>query len=55
MSERRLIWIGAIAGSTLGGLLPGLWHASLFSMWGLLFSTLGGLAGIWAGWRIGRG
>jgi hypothetical protein len=55
VSERRLIWIGAIVGSTLGGLLPALWHASLFSMSGLLFSTLGGLAGIWAGWKLGRG
>lgn len=55
MSERRLIWIGAIAGSILGGLVPGLWHASMVSMWGLLFSTLGGLAGIWAGWKLGRG
>jgi len=55
VSERRLIWIGAIVGSIFGGLLPGLWHASSFSMSGLLFSTIGGLVGIWAGWRIGRG
>jgi hypothetical protein len=55
MSDKKLIWIGATVGSTLGGLLPGLWHASMFSMWGLLFSTIGGLVGIWAGWKIGRG
>lgn len=55
MSDRKLIWIGAAVGSTLGGLLPSLWYASMFSMWGLLFSTIGGLVGIWAGWRIGRG
>jgi len=54
MREKKLIWIGAAMGSTLGGLLPGMWHASMFSMWGLLFSTIGGLVGIWAGWKVGR-
>jgi len=55
MSAKRLIWIGAIVGSTLGGLLPGVWHASMWSMSGLVFSTLGGLVGIWAGWKVSQG
>ena len=55
VDSRRLIWIGAFVGGTLGGLLPGLWHASMFSLSGFVFSTIGGLAGIWAGWRIGSG
>lgn len=55
MSDKKLIWIGATVGSTLGGLLPGLWHASIFSMWGLLLSTVGGLLGIWVGWKLSRG
>jgi len=54
MASRRLIWIGAFVGGTLGGLVPCMWHASMLSMSGFLFSTIGGLAGIWAGWRIGR-
>ena len=55
MSTKRLIWIGSIVGSFIGGLIPGLWHASMFSMWGLVLSTIGGIAGIWLGWRIGQG
>ncbi len=55
MSEKRLIWFGVIVGSTLGGLVPSLWHASMWSLWGLVFSTIGGLLGIWAGWKVGRG
>jgi len=55
MSTKRLIWIGSIVGSFVGGLIPGLWHASMFSMWGLVLSTIGGIVGIWAGWRIGQG
>jgi hypothetical protein len=54
MGAKGLIWIGAIVGSTLGGLLPSLWHAPFWSMWGLVLSTIGGLAGIWAGWKVSR-
>lgn len=54
MSAKRVIWIGATLGSVLGGCVPNLWHASAFSMWGLVFSTIGGLAGIWAGWKLTR-
>jgi hypothetical protein len=54
MDTKKMIWIGVIVGSTLGGLVPSLWHASMFSMWGLVFSTVGGLAGIWAGWKMGQ-
>jgi len=52
---KKLIWIGAAIGSTLGGMIPGLWHASMLSLWGLVFSTLGGVAGIWVGWRVSQG
>lgn len=54
MDTKKVIWFGATVGSVLGGLLPGLWHASAFSLWGLLFSTLGGLAGIWLAWKLTR-
>jgi hypothetical protein len=54
MDAKKLIWFGATVGSVLGGCLPGLWHASAFSLSGLLFSTLGGLAGIWLAWRYTR-
>jgi hypothetical protein len=55
MNDKKLVWLGAIIGSTLGGLIPGLWHASMVSPWGLVFSALGGFAGIWAGWKIAHG
>jgi hypothetical protein len=54
MGPRQMIWIGAIAGSTLGGMVPGLWHAPFWSLWGVVLSGVGGLAGIWAGWKIGQ-
>jgi hypothetical protein len=41
-------------GSTVGGLVPTLWHASLLSLAGIFWSTVGGLAGIWAVHRLSR-
>ena len=51
---KSLIWIGLIAGSTAGGMTPELWGGSVFSGWGVALSTLGGLVGIWAGYKLGR-
>lgn len=54
MDTKKLLWFGAIVGSVLGGCVPGLWHASAFSLSGLVFSTIGGLVGIWLAWRFTR-
>jgi hypothetical protein len=52
--NRSLIWIGLFIGSTVGGLLPQLWGASIFSLLAIILSFLGGLAGIWIGYKIGQ-
>ena len=54
MSTKQMIWGGAIIGSTVGGLLPGLWHASFLSMSGVVLSAIGGIAGIWAAWKLSQ-
>lgn len=48
MSNKQLIWLGAIIGGTIGGFIPTLWGADVFSVWSIVLSTVGGLAGIWA-------
>lgn len=52
MNGKPLIWIGLFLGSTIGGFVPALWHAGLFSFSGLLFSTIGGIIGVYIGWKI---
>jgi hypothetical protein len=52
--NRKAIWWGMFIGSTVGGCVPGLWHAGLFSMWSIVLSTIGGLAGIYVAYRMGR-
>ena len=54
LTPKRLIVIGMIAGSVLGGWLPSLWGAGGITMSAMIGSTIGGLAGIWAGWKISQ-
>lgn len=53
MSQKSAVWWGMIIGSTVGGFVPGLWNAGMFSLSGILFSALGGFLGIYIGYRIG--
>lgn len=50
---RGVIMISVLVGSTVGGFVPALWGASMLSVAGVLFSIVGGVAGIWVGARLG--
>lgn len=54
MNTKTLIWIGVAVGSTLGSLVPELWGSSVFSVSSVVFSTIGGVLGIWGGYRISQ-
>jgi hypothetical protein len=51
MNPKSLYLLGATVGGTIGGLVPDLWHAGMFSGWGIIFSTIGALAGLWLTYR----
>lgn len=53
-SSKTLIWIGAAVGGTVGGYIPALWGAGLFSVSSILLSGAGAIAGIWLGFKISR-
>ena len=53
--SKKSAWIGMFVGSSIGGFVPMLWHAGMLSLWGIVMSTVGGVAGIWIAYRIGRG
>jgi hypothetical protein len=46
--------IGLTIGSTLGSYLPVFWGGDWFSMSSILLGGIGGLIGIWAGYKISR-
>lgn len=52
MSRKTLIWIGMAVGSAAGGYAPLLWGASLLSFSSVLLSAVGGLVGIWIGFKL---
>jgi predicted MFS family arabinose efflux permease len=49
---QRRIWLGIFIGSTIGGFIPDLWGAGLFSYSSVLLSGLGAFAGLWAGYKM---
>ncbi len=52
MSQKTSIWIGMTIGTMLGGMIPSLWDAGLFSISGVLLSGLGGFIGIYVGYKM---
>ncbi len=55
MSDKKLVWLGLLVGSTAGSLVPELWHAGFLSGWSIILSGVGGLLGIWAAYRLING
>jgi len=54
MNARVLIMIGVVVGSTLGGYIPALWGAGGLTLASVFFGGVGGVLGIWAGYKISR-
>ena len=54
MNSKALIMILMVVGSTLGSWLPSLWGAGGLSLSSVLFGAIGGVIGIWAGFKISR-
>jgi len=52
MSGKSLIWGGMFIGSTIGSFVPYLWNGDFiaYSLWG----AIGGVIGIWAGFKIAK-
>lgn len=54
MSTKTLIWAGLVIGSSLGSYLPTLFGQDMFSGWAILWSAIGSILGVWAGYKIGQ-
>ena len=51
---KQMVWFGMIVGSLLGSYVPVLWGADVFSFSSIIMSAVGGIAGIWFGYKISR-
>lgn len=54
MSQKTAVMLGMMVGSTVGGYVPSLWGAGIFSYWGILTSTIGGFLGIYIGHKLSQ-
>lgn len=54
MNQTALIWLCMAIGSTLGSFIPTLWGAGFLSLASVIFSTMGGLLGIYIGYRLNQ-
>jgi hypothetical protein len=50
--SKGLIYGSVLVFSTIGGLIPSLWHAGLFSLSGILGGIIGTVVGIWVAIRL---
>ena len=53
MRSGARISLPILIGSTIGGMIPELWDASMFSYTGVLLSGVGAFVGLWFGNRFG--
>lgn len=53
--NKFIITLGAGIGGIAGAYIPNLWGDNdFFSGWSILFSTIGGIAGIWLGYKLAQ-
>jgi hypothetical protein len=51
---KTFIWVGIVVGGLVGGGIGSLLdHGNMLGAWSLILSTIGSLAGIWAGYVAG--
>ena len=53
MNRKSLIWTGMFVGSALGSYLPLIWGGSWFSFTSVVLTAVGGILGIYLGFKIG--
>ena len=52
--SKFIIYTGASIGGLIGSLIPMLWGDDYFSLWSIVLSAVGGVAGIILGYKISR-
>ncbi len=54
MSSKPLIWIGLFIGSSVGSYIPAFWGADIFSASSVILGSIGGLFGVWIGFKLSQ-
>ena len=51
MSQKNMVMIGMVIGSTIGGYIPTLFGVSFLSFWAIIGNTIGGIVGIYIAYK----
>ena len=54
MERKKLMMIGVVVGSYVGGYIPALWGAGGISFSSVILSAVGGIIGIYIGFQLGE-
>lgn len=54
MESNKLIWLGMGLGGFIGSFVPYIWGASSLSISSIIFTAIGGILGIWIGYKLGQ-
>jgi len=49
---KQFVWLGVFVGSAIGDLIPSLWGAGPLSFSSIIFSTIGGILGIYVAYKF---
>jgi hypothetical protein len=52
MNPKRFIMIAMVIGTSIGSAVPLLWGDSFLSVWSVIFTAIGGFAGIYIGYKM---
>jgi hypothetical protein len=52
--NKLLIGVGSFCGTVMGSYVPCLWGEDSFSLWGIVFSIIGGMIGILLGYQLAK-
>lgn len=50
--DKKIVMLGMLVGSTIGGYIPTFWGASVFSMSSVICGGIGGIFGIWLSYKF---
>jgi hypothetical protein len=52
MNSKQIIMIAMVIGTSVGSAVPLLWGDGFLSLWSVIFTAIGGFAGIYIGYKM---